>query len=80
MCMARQNLDTPPAGLSHLSASALEARKARVEQLKILVATGLYKVDSASLVRAMMRHRETLPFSVPGGRSLDRQLRAEHLS
>ena len=78
--MARQNLDTPPAELSHLSASALRHRKERVEQLKILVATGLYKVDPASLVRAMMRHRESLPFVVPGGRSLDRQLQAEHLS
>ena len=78
--MARQNLDTPQAELSHLSAHALELRRERVAQLKILVATGLYQVDPGSLVRAMLRHREELPFAVPGGRSLDRQLRAEHLS
>ena len=78
--MARQIFDTPPAELSHLSAAALKARAERVAQLKILVDTGLYQVDAGSLVRAMLRHREQLPFAVPGSRSLDRQVRAQHLS
>ena len=78
--MTRQKFDPPPAALAQLSSQALRHRAERVAQLKALVDAGLYHVDAASLVRAMLRRREELPFPTPGLRSLDRLPRAEHLS
>jgi hypothetical protein len=38
-----------------LAPGALAAREERVRQFKALVAAGLYRVDSASLARAILR-------------------------
>lgn len=78
--MTRQKFDTPPAALAHLSPQARLKRAERVAELKALVEAGLYQVDTAALVRAMLRPRAQAPLGSAGARSLDRQPRAEHLS
>jgi anti-sigma28 factor (negative regulator of flagellin synthesis) len=75
--MARQKIDTP---LEHLSPQARAAREQRVEQLRILVLAGLYRVDTDSLVRAMLRKPDELSSDLPDGRSLDRPFTGRHAS
>ena len=53
--MTRQKFDTPPAALAHLSPQARLKRAERVAELKALVEARLYQVDTAALVRAMLR-------------------------
>ncbi len=77
--MKRQNFDTPPADLLSLSRTALDARARRVEELKILVAAGLYKVDAGAIANAILRRKGLSSCTQHAAcRSLDRAPAAQH--
>ncbi len=73
-----QNFDTPrETRLLTLPQAALRAREARVQQLKALVEAGMYKVDSGSLARAILRAgRSAAALTRAPARSLDMRVSA----
>jgi hypothetical protein len=74
--VTRQNSDTPPVDFSYREQTMLLARSERVRRLKALVDAGLYKVDSASLARAIARRACTPMVVQSTARSLDSCARA----